>query len=378
VNEALLPGHTLTESDLLRALATMRATTPEEATGAAVELAAARLGVPVAGWVVKDDPSRLKLAAVRGFSPEGADAVLDGMTTIRRMDLGSNAGLRQLARGFADIAGTEEALWIEAAPALLLVATGAEEAGTTPDLVRSILQTSMERLAAVMTAQRRNDQLDLAVAWTAHEVKSPLLGAMAALERARMSPDGDVSEALDRAHRELEQLAGLVDDLLSWAVLDEPIRPEPADLVSVVREAIEACELDGGADRVRLLAPSSIRLSAAPSHLRGALANVIRNALLYSPRETVVKVSAASRDGVAWVTVRDEGIGIPEEERQWVFDPFTRGVGAPRGGKGLGLFVTRRVVEAHQGEIWIDPSKEGTTFRIRLPLRPQTEDGGSA
>jgi signal transduction histidine kinase len=377
VNEALLPGHTLTESDLLRALATMRATTPEEATGAAVELAEGRLGVPVAGWVVKEDPSRLKLAAVRGFSPEGADAVLDVMTTIRRMDLGSNAGLRQLARGFADIAGTEQALWIEATPAILLVATGAEEAGTTPELVRSILQTSMERLAAVMTAQRRNDQLDLAVAWTAHEVKSPLLGAMAALERARMSPDGDASEALDRAHRELEQLAGLVDDLLSWAVLDEPIRPEPADLVSVAREAIEACELDGGADRVRLLAPSSILLSAAPSHLKGALANVIRNALLYSPRESVVTVSAAARDGVAWVTVRDEGIGIPEEERQWVFDPFTRGVGAPRGGKGLGLFVTKRVIEAHQGEIWIDASEEGTTFRMRLPLQLRTEGGGS-
>lgn len=376
MSEILLSGQAVSESDLQRAMATMAATTPEQATLSAVELAAERLGVPVAGWVVSGDPSRLKLAGIRGLSPEAADAVLDRMTSIRRVDATSTHGIREQARAFAEIAGSDKASWVEAGPALLLIAAS-PSAGTTLRLVTSMLETSLERLSSVMTAERRNDQLNLSVAWTAHEVKSPLLGAMAALERARLTPGENTDELLGRAQRELEQLAGLVDDLLNWAVLGEPIRPEAADLVPLVREAVEACDLQGGVERVRVLAPPSVPVAAAPSHLRGALANVIRNALLYSPRRSVVKVSVASRDGLAWITVRDEGTGIPEEQRQWVFDPFTRGVDAPRGGKGLGLFVTRRVIEAHGGAIWIEPSEEGTTFRIQLPIELRTEGEGS-
>jgi signal transduction histidine kinase len=373
VSEMLLSGQGVSEGDLQRAMATMAATTPEQATRSAVELAAERMGVPVGGWALSDDTSRLKLVGIRGLSPEAADAVLDRMTTIRRAEATSADGIRQLAGAFAEIAGSDRASWLEAGPALLLIAGSPSAETTILGLVKSMLETSLERLSSVRTAERRNEQLDLSVAWTAHEVKSPLIGAMAALERARLAPGEDTEELLGRAQRELEQLAGLVDDLLNWAVLGEPIRPEPADLVPLVREAVEACDLQGGAERVRVLAPSSVPVAAAPSHLRGALANVIRNALLYSPRDSVVKVSVASRDGLAWITVRDDGTGIPEDERQWVFDPFTRGVDAPRGGKGLGLFVTRRVIEAHGGAIWIEPSEKGTTFRIQLPVQFRTE-----
>lgn len=376
MSEILLSGQAVSESDLQRAMATMAATTPEQATLSALELAAERLRVPVAGWVVSGDPSRLKLVAIRGLSPEAADAVVDRMTSIRRVDATSADGIREQARTFAEIAGSDQASWLEAGPALLLIAAAPSE-GITLRLVKSMLETSLERLSSVMTAERRNDQLNLSVAWTAHEVKSPLLGAMAVLERARLAPAEDTDELLGRAQRELEQLAGLVDDLLNWAVLGEPIRPEAADLVPLIREAVEACDLQGGVERVRVLAPSSVPVAAAPSHLRGALANVIRNALLYSPRDSVVRVSLASRDGLAWITVRDEGTGIPEEQRQWLFDPFTRGVDAPRGGKGLGLFVTRRVIEAHGGAIWIEPSEEGTTFRIQLPVELRTDGDGS-
>jgi signal transduction histidine kinase len=373
VSDILLSGEAITENDLRRAMATMGARTPEQATRSAVEFVAERLGAPAAGWVVSGDPSRLKLVGIRGLPPEAADEVVTRMASLRRADLRSRDGIRQAARDFAKIADSDRASSLEAGPALMLVAAPSSGGEPTLRLVKSLLETSLERLSSVMTAERRNDQLDLSVAWTAHEVKSPLLGAMAALERARLTPGENTEELLGRAQKELEQLARLVDDLLNWAVLGEPIRPEPTDLVPLVREAVEACDLQGGPERVRVLAPPSVRVDGAPSHLRGALANVIRNALLYSPPGSVVKVSVASRDGLAWVTVRDEGSGIPEHERQWVFDPFTRGVEAPRGGKGLGLFVTRRVIEAHGGAIWIESSEEGTTFRIQLPVLLRAE-----
>jgi signal transduction histidine kinase len=245
-------------------------------------------------------------------------------------------------------------------------------AGGTVSLVTTMLETTLVRLAALATALRRNDHLDLSVAWTAHEIKSPLLGAMAAVERARLSPSEDADELLGRARRELVQLTELIDDLLNWAVVGGSIDTEPADLVSLVHEAVESCDLQG-AERVKVLSPPSLPVEASPSHLRSAFSNVIRNALLYSPRDSAVTVTVAGREDQAWITIRDRGPGIPEAEREWLFDPFTRGVDSPRGGKGLGLFVTKRIIEAHQGSVWIEPSEEGTIFKIQLPAQLRKE-----
>jgi signal transduction histidine kinase len=373
VSEILLSGQQLTETDLLRVVATMGASTPGEATGRAVEFTAERLGAPAAGWVSKGDPGQLEVVGIRGLPPEASDRVLDTMTTIRRSDVGSFEGLHKAAARFAEIAGVERGLPIEAGGAIILVATGPSMAGGTVSLVTTMLETTLVRLAALATAQRRNDHLDLSVAWTAHEIKSPLLGAMAAVERARLTRGDEADELLSRAYRELAQLGHLVDDLLNWAVVGGSIVTEPVDLVSLVREAVESCDPQGS-ERVRVLSPPSISIEASPSLLRSALSNLIRNALLYSPRDSAVTVTVAAREGLAWITVRDLGPGIPEGEREWLFDPFTRGVDAPRGGKGLGLFVTRRMIEAHGGSIWIEPSEEGTLFKIQLPAQLRKED----
>ncbi|HJV05084.1 MAG TPA: HAMP domain-containing sensor histidine kinase [Actinomycetota bacterium] len=368
MNDVDLSGQTLTESDLLRAMATMGAETPERAVRSAVDFAAHRLDAPAGGWVVAGDPSRLKLAGLRGLAPADADRVLEQMGVLPRAEMASASDAERLADRFARIAGADRAVALHAGPALLVLGADPSAAATTIAVVRRMLDNTLERLVTVRTAERRNDKLDLSMAWTAHEVKSPLVGAMAALERARMAPHEDSAELLARVQRELEQLTDLVDDLLNWAVLGRPIQTVPTDLVSLLREAVDACAPQGGPDRVRVLAPrSAVGIQASPHHLRSALGNVIRNALLYSPPQSVVRVTVASRDGLAWVTVRDQGAGIPEEEREWIFDPFARGVDTPRGGKGLGLFITRRVVEAHGGTIWVEPADEGTTFRIQLP-----------
>jgi signal transduction histidine kinase len=379
VSEIVLSGQPLTETDLLRVMAMLGAATSEHATRSAVDFTAHRLDVPVGGWVASADPSRLDLVGIRGLPPAASDEVLDRMATLPRTDVESERSALRNAEAFAAIAGVERAIALRAGPALLLIGTSPDAARSTVGLVRMMLETTLRKLTEVRIAERRNEQLDLSVAWTAHEIKSPLVGAMAALERARLAPDEDTDALLKRVQGELEQLAGLVDDLLNWAALGEPIRTQPLDLVPLVHEAVAACDVQRGAERVRVLAPRSpVDASVSPSHLRGALANVIRNALLYSPRGSVVQVTVASRDGLAWITVRDEGAGVPEGEREWIFDPFARGMSAPRGGKGLGLFITRRVIEAHGGAIWIEPSEEGTAFRIQLPARGRTDGEGSA
>jgi signal transduction histidine kinase len=106
-----------------------------------------------------------------------------------------------------------------------------------------------------------------------------------------------------------------------------------------------------------------------PQQLRSAIANVVRNALVYSPPATGVRVRVEASGDSARVVVRDEGPGIAAQERETIFDPFSRGRSASGNqGVGLGLFIARRVLEAHGGSIALRPSRSGATFVLELPV----------
>jgi signal transduction histidine kinase len=116
-------------------------------------------------------------------------------------------------------------------------------------------------------------------------------------------------------------------------------------------------------------APDQVWLEIDPIAMGAAIANVVRNALAYSPPGSDVRVTVVSSYEGVTITVRDRGPGVPPHEGQRIFDPFARGgVGAQtRGGKGLGLFIARRVVEAHGGSITLRPVRTGAEFSIELP-----------
>ncbi len=138
----------------------------------------------------------------------------------------------------------------------------------------------------------------------------------------------------------------------------------------IVREAVESCSLEFPDRSVIVEGPDGVPVRADAQELRGAVANVVRNALGYSPPTTPVIVCVETDGDVARVLVRDRGPGIPAAERHLIFDPFARGGAADggRGGKGLGLFIARRVVEAHGGVIGLRPVRPGAEFCIELPL----------
>ena len=119
-----------------------------------------------------------------------------------------------------------------------------------------------------------------------------------------------------------------------------------------------------------LEAPDRLPVRADAQQLRGAIANLVRNALAYSPTDTPVRVVVDERNGSARVRVKDRGPGIPANERRLIFDPFARGhVGQTvRGGKGLGLFIAQRIVEAHEGAIHLRSGRSGATFCVEIPL----------
>ena len=122
-------------------------------------------------------------------------------------------------------------------------------------------------------------------------------------------------------------------------------------------------------ERVVILdAPEHVWVLADRQQLGRAIANVVRNALAYAPGTTPVRVSVEVVEDSARVRVRDRGPGVPASERGLIFDPFARGMLADgRRGKGLGLFIARRIVEAHGGAIGLRSVRPGAEFWIELP-----------
>ena len=230
--------------------------------------------------------------------------------------------------------------------------------------------TLNDMLAALARASERQRRF---VADAAHELRTPIAGLNASIEVAARHPhlarDPAWIGELGDAHR---RLGRLVDDLLVLAGLDEraPRRRAVVDLAGVV------------ADAARRRTPPGVRIVLSPleptpvlgdaTQLERIVANLIDNALRHARRE--VRVVLATDAGSALVTVADDGSGVPESERERIWDRFARLDDArcrdgDRGGTGLGLALVKELAEAHAGSVGLTDAHEGgAAFHIRLPL----------
>jgi signal transduction histidine kinase len=147
------------------------------------------------------------------------------------------------------------------------------------------------------------------------------------------------------------------------------LSPRHVDVAQLVEDAVTTYRLLHGGTVVVVAQPPVMAL-VDPTHLRAAVVNVVRNAVLYSGPDGVVTVQVEEEETAVRVSVGDQGPGIPLAEREIIFDPFVRGGVGSRaaGGSGLGLFITRRVVEAHGGQVWVDSGDVGATFHMSLPV----------
>ena len=237
---------------------------------------------------------------------------------------------------------------------------------TVTDVGLNVVTTPESAIAAPI-------DLGLAIAITAHELRAPILATRAVVERLLAAPatpeerDALLAESLG----ELERLAEMTDRLLRWAHGTVDLDVDRVDLVDLVQTSIGEAERSGSGRSISFVAPSRIPIDGDAAHLRIAVANVIRNALTYTPAESIIEVVVATEDGSAIVRVRDHGPGIALEDRPTLFEPFAQGrLGRARGnGAGLGLFIARRIVEAHGGTIAAESDPYGTMFRLTIPTR---------
>ena len=220
-----------------------------------------------------------------------------------------------------------------------------------------------------------------------HEIRTPLASI---LGFASVLQQKDV-DAVDRARfleiigSESRRLATLLDDFLDVQLLEEgPLELSLAevDVSALVRTQALLFSAQSERHRLDVLLPEDpLVVRGDVGRLAQVLANLISNAIKYSPQGGTVEVSAEEDDGIVRIRVRDEGFGIPPELGDRIFTKFFRGAAAARGisGSGLGLALSRSVVEAHGGSIGFESTVgEGTTFSVELPKRARVASAAEA
>ncbi len=345
------------------------ARTPAAAVRSVVQISFTHLHVPLVGVLPDRSGAGWFVAAARGVGVRRGDIVrsIEGVSALQR----GRSTRSRLAARLARTSGRDRAEAIGAEPAVLLALDMRADHRPFLRTAASLLSESLGRLDKMAWAEMRNDHLDLALAWTAHELRGPLVGARAALGHVLVDDQGSESdELLQQTKVELDQLAELVGPLLRWSAGSGSLRKRQADLVRVVDDAIASCRMEFDHADLVIQVPDALPIRADATQLRGAIGNVIRNALCYAPPGTSVAVDVSADSESARVRVRDRGPGIPVSERHLIFDPFARGALADetRCGKGLGLFIARRILEAHGGSISVRSARPGTEFCIELPL----------
>ena len=171
--------------------------------------------------------------------------------------------------------------------------------------------------------------------------------------------------------RESERLTAIVDALLNVARLDTgdlTVSLVPTDVASVVSEVVTSASPSGNGHRfVADVDIDGVAVQADPDKLRQVLDQLVSNAVKYSPEGGTVTVSARRVEEAVEVAVADEGIGIPQSERERIFSKFYKAGGAQ--GTGLGLFIAQGLVREMGGRMWVDSEEgRGSRFAFELPL----------
>ncbi|TPG31511.1 sensor histidine kinase [Mycolicibacterium hodleri] len=223
------------------------------------------------------------------------------------------------------------------------------------------------------------------VANVSHELKTPV-GAMGVLAEALQASTDDpdtVARFAEMMVTESNRLANMVGELIELSRLQgaEPLpNLESVDVDSVVAEALSRYKVaaDNADIEITTDAPTGFRVLGDQGLLVTAIANLVSNAIAYSPKGSPVSISRRRRGDNVEIAVTDRGIGIARDDQERVFERFFR-VDTARsratGGTGLGLAIVKHVAANHNGSIrlWSQPGT-GSTFTLSIPAHPETDD----
>jgi signal transduction histidine kinase len=254
----------------------------------------------------------------------------------------------------------------------------------TPDELRLITRRGLEKrkleLETIALRREREMMREHFAAIVSHELKSPL---NAVQQNLFVLADELSAQLSDEQNRKFERAKSRISDLMklihTWlrvitVDIDEiQTTFQPNSVESIIAKAIE--NIENQAVRKNIEITTSIKdplnmVNGDEGTLVEALVNIIGNAVKYSPMGSQVLITAESKDDEIVISVADNGVGIPKEDLPYIFNDFYIAGTAPKEarGSGLGLALTRRIIEAHYGSVSVDSEPGiGSTFLIRLP-----------
>jgi signal transduction histidine kinase len=230
-------------------------------------------------------------------------------------------------------------------------------------------------LRDVSAARRLDETREEFLSTAAHELKTPLavIRAYAQLLARREPAD---RRALEAIQRQVDRLSRLVQQLLDTSRLrldPGPGRPEPLDLAALARDVMDRIRPSAPAHELEVRADGPVNVVAERERLGRVLTCLVDNAVRFSPGGGRVRLVVSRAGEEALVSVEDEGVGIPLDRQAQIFERYYRAhAGTPQdyGGLGLGLGMSREIVERHGGRMWFESSPgAGSKFHFGLPLR---------
>ncbi len=222
-----------------------------------------------------------------------------------------------------------------------------------------------------------------------HELRTPITcikGYLHNMMHKKYRFEPEVTRGhLDIINTQADRLNRLIQDLLEAARLDSQaleIRPKNIDLSNLISRVVDAYRLKEPDKVLRWEPGGDLRASCDPDQIRYVLDHLLSNACKYSADGGLVDVTCEQRGAMFSISVRDEGCGIPFDHQEKIFDKYHRvEVGNTRShyGVGLGLFIARKIVEAHGGQIGVQSAPNcGSTFTFSLPGEETREGQTSA
>jgi signal transduction histidine kinase/PAS domain-containing protein len=298
----------------------------------------------------------------------GADTIAEALATVVR-ERRSTAEVRATVIG-AD--GVERTLALSAAP---LVRSGRPAA----------IAVLHDLTSLVVEADGRGEFVSIA----SHELRAPLTvirgyvqSLLHDLTENGGTPISEQERNLKTIERQTSRMLALVNDLLDISRIETgrfTITSEPTLVVEYLGRVFRETQMATQSHQIEFEFASGLEYTVAlwdQNRIEQVIANLVQNAVKYSPSGTTVEIRVVKeRDVAVRVSVKDEGPGIPADARERVFERYYQASDARTTGLGLGLFISREIVQAHGGRMWVESADgHGSTFMFALPVSTDLDD----